>query len=398
MPRLAPALLAALALAGCGGGSDRKPEPAGNGAPPEHSPEVDLEAECRAASTRWSTLQARYDAEGSTSVRVTIAYERGGRAALHLDPGESMVLDGGLLRARVQTRTGEWIVATVPMGHFFAAVAAIRQGKPLPAAGACPPIPSGHVVTDISLSVDERGRAQRNAVLAVALGEVPAFGWLELLRPREGFTVRADGRTAVISGPCGRVAIDRDTGSLVEWILDPPGGRPARFRRESIAVDAPLEPALFRLEGKPASEQDSRAVARDYMVPLALELVGKERDWNLRLARTLDLARAWYRSAWGEAEIRRLGDLGAARRREIAAELRKNNPDLPQADIDAASARTALPTIGDAVGPETSYDARFFAGLAQPTDRESEAEFREGLEQVIIQELLERALEAGKDR
>lgn len=179
MTRALPALLAALTLAGCGGGSERKPEPAGNGATPETAADVDLEAECREASKKWSTLSARYDAEGPVSVRVTIAFERGGRAALHIDPGVGMVLDGGLLHARVQERSGEFVVATVPIGHLYAAVAAIRAGKPLPAAGASPPVPDGHVVTDLSLSVDERGRSQRTAVLAVTLGETPTFGWLD---------------------------------------------------------------------------------------------------------------------------------------------------------------------------------------------------------------------------
>lgn len=400
MKRPLAAILSALALCSCGGGSSTKPEPdpAGGKKEPEVVADVDLEAECLAASKKWKTLRAKYSAEGATNVTLTLAFDRAGRAALHIEPGLRLVLDGGTLTARIQEKEGKFRVAAVPIGHLYAAAVAIRDGRPLPEIGSNPAVPDGHLVTDLALGIDERGRAARNAVLTVSLSDTPAFGWLSLLHPREGFTVRAQERTAVVSGPCGRVAIDRDTGTLVEWFIEPPGGRSARLKRESFAADEALDPALFVLDGEPASAVDTRSVVRDYMIPLALELIGREKDWKKRAGKTLAFARAYYRSAWTAAEIDRLAVLGAARRHEIARELQARNPDLPAADIEAAAARTALPTIGKAVTGEISYDEQVFGSLAQPADKEMENEFRAGFLAVVSEELMQRALDAGKDK
>lgn len=400
MNRLLAVFLAALALCSCGGGSSTKPEPdpAGGKTAPENPADVDLEAECLAASGKWKTLRAKYSAEGATNVSLTLAVDRSGRAALHIEPGMGRVMDGGLLSARLQARDGTYRVATVRIGYLLAAALAIRDGKPLPESSANPPVPAQHLVVDLELGIDERGKAQRNASLAVALPEMPSFGWLLLLRPREGFTVRAADRTAVVSGPCGRVAIDRDTGSLVEWILEPPGGRAARLRRESFAADEPLDPALFTLAGEPAAEVDARSLSRESVIPLTLELTNSEKDWKRRLGRSLGMARAYYRAAWSAAEIDRLASLGAARRHEIARELQARNPDLPQADIDAAASRTALPTIGEAISAEISYDAQVFVQLAQPVDGEGEREFQSGFMEVVNDEILQPALDAGKGK
>lgn len=163
-------------------------------------------------------------------------------------------------------------------------------------------------------------------------------------------------------------------------------------------MDEVLDPALFVLEGEPASAVDTRSVVRDFMIPLAMELLGREKEWKRRLGRTLSFARAYYRSAWTAAEIDRLAVLGAARRHEIARELQAKNPDLPQADIDAAAARTALPTIGKSIAGEMAYDEQVFGSLAQPADKDMENEFRAGFLQVVGEELMQRALDAGKDK
>ncbi|KAF0240911.1 MAG: hypothetical protein FD180_4710 [Planctomycetota bacterium] len=400
MKRPLASLLTALCLTSCGGDDGKNPDPKpGNGNSASENPaDVDLEAECRAAADKWKTLQAKYSAEGATNVVVTLAFDRSGRAALHVEPGIALVLDGATLHFRAPDAEGNFLVAAVPIGHVFAAAIAIADGKPLPARGENPPVPAGHVGANLALGLDDRGRSQRHAQLAVSLRESSPFGWLSLLHPQEGYTVRAVDRTAVVSGPCGRVAIDRDTGSLVDWQLEPPGGRLARLRRESFAIDEPLDPALFKLAGKPMEPHEVRGLVLDYTMQLSQEVLGKEKEWKLRLDRTIAFVTAYYRAAWTDAEIGRLAELGAKRRREIAKEYRANHPDWAQADIDAAVSNSGLPTIAEAVREEMSYNVQVFVHLARPASQEMEDEFTARFTRVVTEELAERALAAGKDR
>ncbi|MEK7466464.1 MAG: hypothetical protein AAB074_03525 [Planctomycetota bacterium] len=393
-------LVAALVLSSCGGDDGKNPDPKpDNGkTAPENPADVDLEAECRAAAGKWKTFQAKYGAEGATNVVVTLAYDRAGRAALHVEPGIALVLDGGTLSVRAPDGEGNFLVASVPIGHVYAAATAIAAGKPQPARGENPPVPPGYIGTDVALRLDEQGRAERHILLTVSLKETAPFGWLSLLRPQEGMTVRAVDRTAVISGLCGRVTIDRDTGSLIDWQLEPPGGRLARLKRESFAIDEALDPALFKLAGKPMAPVQVRGIVLDYAMQLSLEVLGKDKDWKRRLERALGSVRAYYRAAWTDAEIEVLAALGAKRRNEIARELRAKNPGLSQEDIDAAAERSGLPSIGEAIGEEISYNIQVFTHLARPMSEEADEEFKMGFERVVNEEVALRALEAGKGK
>ncbi|MCE9584007.1 MAG: hypothetical protein K8T20_16100 [Planctomycetes bacterium] len=401
MKRHLPALLALLALCSCGGGSSTHSDPPpgkGEGVKPVPVADVDLEAECRAAAGRWKTLQAVYKAEGGSSATLTLAVDREGRAALRVDPGVALVLDGASLWARIPKQTGGYEVARVPIGRIFASAQAISQGKPLPGRDENPRVPAGHLVADLALSADEQGRSERHAQLAVSLAETATFGWLELLHPREGFTIRADGRTAVISGPLGRIAIDRDSGALSEWILEAAGGRPGRLKAESLSMDKPLDEALFRIEGDPAPELQVRALVREYTFNLAAEVVGRDKDEARRMNRAIGFVRSYYRAAWSDAEIQRLGKLGAARRKEVEKELRASNPDLPAADIEAASANTALPTIGEEIRKEIEYDIKVFGQIAGPSDEAAAQEYQAAFVDVVQEELAQRALDAGSGK
>lgn len=345
----ATCLFAALLAAGCGGGDGEKKDPgpeAGNGGG-SLPPAADLEAECRAASLRWKTLRVVYKAEGINPATVTLAAEQGGRIVLRADPGPAIALDGAWCTFRVAGPDGRPLADRAPIGYLHAAAVAIAAGQELPPRGEAPDLPPRRTTADLALSLDPAGHAERHMSLQFNLQESPVFGWLGALGVAEGVTVRADDKVALSQGPAGRIAIDRATGVLIEWVLEPPDGRAARIRAESVEVDQPLDPALFRLDGDPAPRSLSRKNLLLWTVSLHRRAGAANAEEEFR--RFGLFLRAYYRAAWTDDDIDKLAEAGAAKRRDTARRLKEEHPEATAEDIATASSRTALEPIGEAL-------------------------------------------------
>jgi len=355
-------------------------------------PRADLEAECLASAGKWKTIRIEYDVEGASPARVTFAMERGGRVLLRAEPGPTIVLDGGWNSFRTLDESGKVVLARVPVGSLLASATAVLEGKPIPPRGEPPPVPPDRAIADIALSLSPKGQAERHLTIAFSLSDRPAFGWLDRLRPSEGVTIRAVDRSAVASGPAGRVVIDRDTGALLDWTLEPPAGRPSRIRATSLEVDKPLDPEIFVLAGSPAPPVMCRQILLTHTINFCLQLASGGSD---RTPRVLAMARAYYRHGWTAAEIDRLAGLGAARRNEVARRLKEANPDIAQSEIDAAASQAAVTPIADALEAEVRDEVQLFARLARPKDPGG---FQEAFFRILDEEITRPAFEAARNK
>ncbi|MBI2920335.1 MAG: hypothetical protein HYY18_04545 [Planctomycetes bacterium] len=377
----AAALSAALLAPGCGGGDGEKQpsDPvAGNGGGATSTPAADLEAECRAASLRWKTLRVVYKAEGGNPTTVTLAAEQGGRIVLRADPGPAIALDGAWCSFRVPGPGGKSLADRAPIGYLHAAARAVAAGSELPPRGESPALPPYRVTADLSLSLDPAGHAERHMSLQFNFEESPSFGWLAAVRVAEGVTVRGDEKIAVAQGPAGRIAVDRATGALLDWVLEPPDGRAARLHAESLEVDQPLDPALFRLDGDPAP----RSLSRRNLLSWTLSLLNRSRPGSTEeeTKRFELFVRAYYRAAWTDAELDVLAEAGAAKRREAARRLKEEHPEATAEDIAAASGRAALAPIEEALEKPFAAD---IDALFRMLPRIESAEARQQLMMIV---------------
>jgi hypothetical protein len=356
---------------------------------------VDLEAECRAASTKWRTLLAVYEADSPTPAKVTVAVERGRRLAIRVENLCAMVVDESGYALSMSGAEGVRRTR-VPLGELIASTQALRDGRPIPGRGVPAALPLDRVFANISLRADRDGKVSRAIAIGCGVRPVEVFQWLGHLHPRDGVTIRALDRTAVAAGPDGRVAIDRDTGALLDWTLEPHGGRPARIRAVVLEADQPLPDSCFAVAGDPLPGPLARAIARDYALVLFQDALVTPSE--KRRERALGLARAFYRFAWTDADLDGLAALGAEKRRTEAERIRTQYPGTPEAEILLAAQSAAKAPIREAAAAELREDAAVWVAMAAPRSEHEIPALQREFATVVEEEVCAPALERSKSR
>lgn len=386
-----PGALACAVAAFCAGcGSPGKaPAPAGgDGKPKDPAPATaDLEQECTRASQGWKTLVAEFRAEGASTVAVTLAVERGRRFALRMEPGMTVVVENGWLSHRTVDDSGRPVLVRVPIGALMAAARAVGEGRDYVPAADPPPLPEDCITCDLRLTLEEDGTVSRNLRFGFSLEPIPPFGWLQMLRAREGVTIRAAEGAAMASGAFGTLSIDRRNGVLLDWTLQGKSGAGARLVATRVVPDAPVDPALFLNDGPAPTPAQRRRTILGYFLPFAIEVSRREPD--RRHDRMLGIARAYYRIAWADADLEFLADLGAAKQARAADDLRRMSPDISEAELRSASLSAALIPIRQAIEKEATQDIQLLRIALQPRSEDELRRFLEAytgiLETVLVQ-------------
>ncbi|MCE9584532.1 MAG: hypothetical protein K8T20_18745 [Planctomycetes bacterium] len=357
---------------------------------PVAATQPDPYTECLAASGTWKTLLATYRMESrDAGYDVTFAVERGGRIAIRgASVNAACIITGSRLYLIRQDDLDRTVAGQVDFGTMVDLAGAIESGSEWKPHEPDEDSPLNWSL-DWSCTVDHDGNAKVNLVVRASREQEPLFGWLDRLRGGAGVTVTSDEGKFTIDGPTGRYEISRATGLLISCGRLPPAGAPISLTLTSLKVDVPLGDDLFDVSGDPSAPKDLRRYFAEYFInQILFDSLAGEMDPAVRRQKCLSGIASFYGVLWTAEERQRVVGVARQHIKQVAEELRKSTPDVPEEDIWKAACITAGQILVDEIKGEIDEDSRMFFRVTLLESREEWSKFWDDYSAAVAKALI----------